>query len=85
MNKAELKEISMFPSALDKAVNERFGAEVECKSEFDFFGTGTYITYFKAKGTLKKRIDEFIVGFCAGNKELAGRLTILDNHKRVGS
>lgn len=74
MNKAEAQILTQFPEAMDAAVNEKFGAEVECKSTFNFFGSMSYTSTFKARGKKKTEIEAYIAGYIAGNLELRNRL-----------
>lgn len=75
MNNKEKQVLSQFPAGLDEAVNKKFGDKVQCKTTFDFFGSMSHTTNFKAKGKLKKDIELYIEAYLAGNKELAGRLS----------
>lgn len=75
MNATDRRIIIEFPDALDKAVNDKFGAKTECESIFDLLGSMNMVTHFKGKGQKRKEIGLFINGFMAGNKELSDRLT----------
>ena len=77
MKKNERREMTYFPKQLDNAVNERFGLEVNCKSELDFFGSMGYRTTFIAESPLREQIDNFIAGYIAGNIELRERILAL--------
>lgn len=74
MNARECREMTYFPKALDKAINDKFGKEVEAHTEFDLLGTGNYVTYYKAEGIQKELIEAYIEGWKAGNIELRERL-----------
>ena len=74
MNVADRRILNEFPDALDKAVNDKFGAKTKCESIFDIFGSMQMVTRFKGKGQKKKEIELFISGFMSGNKELSDRL-----------
>lgn len=75
MNSKEKRILNEFPSALDAAVNKKFGAKTKCETRYDFFGSMTHKSYFVGTGEKKKQIEAFIDGFTQGNLELRKRLT----------
>lgn len=78
MNNKERKELSYFPTAIDDAIIEKFGKEVEPETSFHLFGDMNYHTVFKTDDPiLKDRINDFIDGYTKGNLELAERLRSL--------
>ena len=73
MNAKERRELGYFPKAIDQAIKDRFG--IQSKTSFDLFGSMGYTTWFEADDpVLKQRVEDFIAGYIAGNKELATRL-----------
>lgn len=75
MNRNETKQLSYFPKAIDQAIIDKFGAELEPESTYDMFGTGTYVTHFKTEDpVLREKVEIFIEAYIAGNQELAERL-----------
>lgn len=71
-NKEQSRELSVFPKAIDGIVSKKFG--VSCVSAFDP-SVGRNVSKF---GTLDRaliqRINDFIDGFVAGNRELSERI-----------
>lgn len=82
MNNAERQQTTYLNgAALDAAVKDKFGEATECHTYFDLFGTGTYVTHYKAESPLKEQVDAFVAGWAEGHFELSERLQ--DKHKHL--
>ncbi len=72
MTKKLTKILTDFPE-LDAAVREKFPG-IECETAYSIIEMA-HVTNYGAEGEEKVRVEMFIAGFMAGNRELAARIS----------
>lgn len=83
MNRKEERELSYFPAGLDEALTKKFGKGIKAETSFSIISM-RHITVFKTKDKAKKkRIEDYIEAFLAGNQELGERIRKANEKKPI--